>query len=248
MMVATTGFLGLPMSDFTNIIGAVIIIAFLFKMITSMINKRRKPKTFEVARDSDERIYRANKRSIANGYNRDKVRRKMYITGDAIFPEHYVGAVLGYIPEHDMYLFYVKKKWWYFWRKPDEIRIEPEFCTDLNSPEIFVKARGFVAVGERVLYAIPGYGYKNLDSLWTHRILSSYHNVNLLTASDILYDTDWVKKNAVRGSIAMAMKEIGARSPQMPEMEEAKAKRLEQREIEKSFQSPPPGSSNNGGL
>ncbi len=203
----------------------------VFNMIKDMFGKK-KPKTIEVARDSNERLDKAYKRMIKGKLNHDNMRHTLWITGDKYIQGFRVGDITGIQPQNEMYKMHVKRRWWYFWKKSEALYIDPILCSDLNTPDIVVQCKGFEAVTEGVAFPIPIESTPNLEAIYVGRNNWRMSRIHKQTMDDLNQDGDFLLKMAMRGDMTSAGAEI-ERPDSMLEIEESKIRRQQEKDYKR---------------
>lgn len=184
----------------------------LLKMVVNyFVNKREanrlaNPLMEEVPRDAMERL-KKTERHIARSQPKG-VWRKIVFSGDATSR----GMVLGYtnvsVQTNSMYIIFYRLKWWKFWEDFKYFYVEPELCGDMNSDEVLIKGRGFVAYDEHSLFIEPAYHTKNPSGIYVNRTRWMTARILKLTDFDIKNDVDYILKVAMRGDIVSARNEL----------------------------------------
>ena len=203
----------------------------LFNMLKGMFGKK-KPKTIEIARDSNERLEKAYKHMIKGKLNHDNMRHTLWITGDKYIQGFRVGDIVGIQPQNEMYKMHIKRRWWYFWKKSVALYVDPILCSDLNTPDIVVSCKGFEAVTEGLVFPIPIESTPNLEAIYVGRNNFRMARIHKQTMDDLNQDGDYLLKMAMRGDMESAGAEI-SRPDRMLEVEEAKIRRQQEKDYKR---------------
>jgi len=217
------------MMPIVMIMVVVIIVMMVVRMIKDMAGKK-KPQKIEIARDSDERLEKAYTRMIKNKLNKDRMRHTLWITGDKYIQGYRVGDIVGIQPQNEMLKMHIKSHWWMFWKKAFPIYIDPILCSDLNCKDIVVQCKGFEAVSEGLYFPIPVADTKNLEAIYIGRDNWRLSRILKQSMDDLNQDTDVITKMAMRGDLERAGFEI-EKLHIMPEIEEEKVRKYQQREV-----------------
>ncbi|MCK4545401.1 hypothetical protein KAU43_07670 [candidate division WOR-3 bacterium] len=199
----------------------------VFNMMKGMFGKK-KPTMIQIARDSNERLEKAYKIMVKGKLNNDRMRHTLWISGDKMIQGYRVGDIVGIQPQNEMLKMHIKTRWWYFWKKAVAIYIDPILCSDLNTPDIVVQAKGFEAVTGGLVFPIPVSSTKNLEAIYVGRDNFRMARIHKQTMDDLNQDADFLLKMAMRGDLDSAGNEI-SRPDSMAEIEEKKIKKAQER-------------------
>jgi len=196
------------MMDYAWLIIPIMGVKMIVKFFVDRRNANRlaNPLMGEVPRDAMERL-KKTELHIARSQPKG-VWRKIVFSGDATSR----GMVLGFsnvsVQTNSMYVIFYRLKWWRFWEDFKYFYVEPELCGDMNSDEILIKGRGFVAYDEHSLFIEPAYHTKNPSGIYVNRTRWMTARILKLTDFDIKNDVDYILKVAMRGDILSAKNEL----------------------------------------
>lgn len=212
----------------------IMIIMMGVKMIREMMEKNKKPKQVDIPRDTSERLTKAYRTSVRGKLNKEKIRHTLWTSGDELVSGCRVGDVVAKQLLNEEYIIYVKKFWWFFWKKPIEIHLDVELVTDWNAKHVIVECRGFEAVTEGLVYPIPRVGTINLEAIYAFRSKNKELRFLKQTVADFDIDSDISPKIAIRGDVGAAHSEVG-RYEEMPQLEANEIKKRQREELRRKY-------------
>lgn len=216
------------------VIGMFILV--VFRMVKEMLGSKKKPKMIEIARDSNERMEKAYRRTTKGKLNKDRMRHTLWVSGDKVIQGYRIGDMISIEPNNEMYKMYIKTRWWYVWEKATPIKVDPILCSDLNCKDIVIECRGFSPVSEDSIYPIPLTGTKDLEGIYIGRDNYELSKILKLTSNDLNEDSDVLLKMSMRGDLSSAFSEI-ERYEEMPIMKEEKVRMHQRKNVEQKMKS-----------
>lgn len=207
----------------------VMFVVMLMKELQNAFGKK-KDKMVELPRDSYERLNKAYKSGVKGKLNKDRMRHRLWISGDEYIQGYKIGDIMGIQPKNEMIKMHIKSKWWYFWQKATPLYIDNLLCTDLNCRDIVVEARGFAPHTIGVIFPIPRTNTKNLEAITIGRNNFLLSEILIQSMHDINEDSDILMKNAMRGNMLHAMREIGMYG-EVPTLEEKELIRTQRKSV-----------------